>query len=842
MPEPQSGTKMVTVDGTLLMVPTDATPDQIDELSKSLAKGQSSGQTSKVGATPPMPMSAEWFKQGGYKKSPVSDPWVRSKFFTAAPTIAAGLPTAGAMVGGAVGAVGGPPGEVGGAALGGGAGKALEDMTMRALGYKTPETSSGEAKAILNEGAIQALAARLGVQGSKWLKSATKIPKVAEWIDKYWSSRGVQMTAGEKVPNTLIGAVEPIAAKMPSAKAPVSAAMAERQVALTSEADKLATKLGKGSNTLPIEVNQAIDRSFDRLNHGIQQATSYIGKAAAGKSGAVDADTLAESVIGAVRGTHAAQDAIETQLYGEARGLAEAQDITIKNAYDNPATQFAEDELKRAIKASRIAASHIDPAVMSRLNVATQHKAKETVAQELFEDSFNNLDLDSQNAIISHLEKARPMKLTEGLYALSGITRMIKKLEGQGIYDDASLGALKQLKGRLRTVVMDSAPTNIKRLIEDAYKVTTAQKELFNTQFMRQMMTKKNPITNAKVIESLLRKGDSSVADSVLNTLPHNDPSWPVIRKGVVDWVEKTAQGDPEKMLRLVDNTPTVKKVLGSSYGAYRGRLESAIKWFSQPERASYLTWLEKVRGNKNPEGLVDGLAASAADRRFLDAAIQHGGADTVAEARLLGIPTKQALRENVARDALNRALDMATVAEGSKSAYVQFGQPGSYFDPVAFYSSFQKFKPVLEQYGDKQVVKDLAEFAEAGRSLRLSHTMAPSATGGMSAAWYAAMTLMRTGAALGAAATGHPIVAAGAMESIWVPKHFMQLAMSKRGSALLAEGSRIEASQLFGAGAKGAKWLIRVTDLLAEIAKQEKKPPQPSQQPQPSPQPVAQQ
>ena len=86
----------------------------------------------------------------------------------------------------------------------------------------------------------------------------------------------------------------------------------------------------------------------------------------------------------------------------------------------------------------------------------------------------------------------------------------------------------------------------------------------------------------------------------------------------------------------------------------------------------------------------------------------------------------------------------------------------------------------------------------------------------------------------MGALVTGHPILAASAAESIWMPQHFIELAMSKKGAALLAEGSRISAADIFGRSAVGAKWLIRFTDALMEASNNKRKP-----QSQPQPQPV---
>lgn len=84
---------------------------------------------------------------------------LKSAMYTAVDKGSRLLPAIGATIGAAAGMTGGPFSPLtsaGGAALGGGAGKAAEQLTRRAMGYEnTPQTSMDAAKQIGKEGAIQ---------------------------------------------------------------------------------------------------------------------------------------------------------------------------------------------------------------------------------------------------------------------------------------------------------------------------------------------------------------------------------------------------------------------------------------------------------------------------------------------------------------------------------------------------------------------------------------------------------------------------------------------------------------------------------------------------------------
>ena len=685
----------------------------------------------------------------GAMPSPLSVSGVKSRLYSAAPKALATLPMVGGTLGGVAGGAAGTPfdlltgptgtagGAVLGATLGGAAGKGLENRLRAALGYDAPTTVGGEASSMLSEAGIQGLAQVMGEGGSQWLVSATKNPKVAEVVRKYWQSRGIRLTAGERAPTSWAGAVESKAAQTAVAKEPVSRMLGERQEVLQRLSGGMAQRLGTAEPALPQHINNVIEGSIDRMERTITEAVSRTGsEAAGGVRAAIPPDVFADAVVGAIRGTHEATDLVERELYGQARQLVAMQDIMVKQPFTSQSADFARTELKRAMEAGGVGAAHIDPSVQAFLGRAGRGRTLDAAAKKMFDSTFESLQEAEKTALMQMLDATAPVRLTTLMDAYSGATRIQKALEAKGLYDDASLGALKKWRMLARQQIMDSAPTPVRDMLNQAYAVTRTQKEIFNSAFLRSVMRKKNPITSAAIVQNMLRRNDSAAAEDLLKAVGPNHDAWPIIRKGATDWVETTAGGDPEKMVKLADTVPGLQYILGPEFPAYRARLQTIFERTGQPERVQYIKWLVAGRATRSPEKLIDNAISSTVERQYLDAAIYQGGSADAAEAARRGIPTREQLRSNVARDILNRALDKATTMVGA-AGDVHFGDPGSYFDPVKFYASFQSIRPALEHFGDPQAVKDLAEFANAGRALQLSHTSAPGATGSMAASWY---------------------------------------------------------------------------------------------------------
>jgi hypothetical protein len=92
-------------------------------------------------------------------------PWIKEKFYNAADKVTNAMPAAGGIAGGLIGSGAGSllpgpgtaAGGVAGAVIGGGGGEAARQLTRRALGFESPQTSSDAAEEIGGEGLRQGL-------------------------------------------------------------------------------------------------------------------------------------------------------------------------------------------------------------------------------------------------------------------------------------------------------------------------------------------------------------------------------------------------------------------------------------------------------------------------------------------------------------------------------------------------------------------------------------------------------------------------------------------------------------------------------------------------------------
>lgn len=165
--------KRVKVDGKIMVVPDDATPEEIDQISRG-----SQQDRPQFSARPEFP-SLGYFKEKGYA--------LADKVTNALPAIGG---IGGGIAGGTGGTVfgfgfGGPPGAAGGAALGGAAGESARQLARRAIfppskGWDSglPKTSGEAAGQIYDEGLKQG-AYELGGQALRGVGKAIA-PKLAE--------------------------------------------------------------------------------------------------------------------------------------------------------------------------------------------------------------------------------------------------------------------------------------------------------------------------------------------------------------------------------------------------------------------------------------------------------------------------------------------------------------------------------------------------------------------------------------------------------------------------------------------------------------------------------------
>lgn len=143
--------KRVKVEGKIITVPDDATPDEIDQISKGSATATPTQNAADTGV--------------GIRPQPslFSAPGIKSMFYTLADKATNLLPSIGGAGGGLLGAgagsVAGPVGTVGGgvggAAIGGAGGEAARQLARRALGFEVPKTSMDAAESIGGEGLRQ---------------------------------------------------------------------------------------------------------------------------------------------------------------------------------------------------------------------------------------------------------------------------------------------------------------------------------------------------------------------------------------------------------------------------------------------------------------------------------------------------------------------------------------------------------------------------------------------------------------------------------------------------------------------------------------------------------------
>lgn len=845
--------------------------------------------------------------------TPPSAAWLKSKAYGAAETALPAIPWAGqvlgAIGGGATGgALTGTPvgmglGAVGGAGLGGMAGKELELKAKRGLGFTAPPAGSPEEEwDIYKEGYLGMLSEGVGRIGTKGLSmlgrrilqqlgkgdlQATTL--AAEnylnkgWISKeefdtilkeaalkdrtgqlakFWGNRGITLTWGERDPGGWAEGVEKVAGKTALAKRKVGEFVGARQPILKSTLEKSAEAVGTTPAQLDATIKTVVDNHVSQIELDIEQQHKLFSGIGGGTKAEVDIQLFGDTIIGSSHGSNDVLELIRRTRWSAHAAELDKLSIEVPGAPNSPASTAAREMLEKSLAAGEVAVSDIDRPAMRILRKAGGVEKLEAKSQELFSNAFNSLSEQEKSAVRGALSNER-VPLGDMMRAVSGVKAIIRQMEAQGRLSDPTVGALKRWVSMANHEVWEAMPPALRAEWDQLRVITKVDKQLLNNAFMRRVFATKNPMVAEEAVRYLMRKGSAAEAEQLMALLqaPVGAGAEPanltILRQGVMDWLKSSAKGDGELMIKLMDEHPAVKIMLGERYQVYRQFVEQLAARESSPARAAYKEWLNTVSGMVNPSQVVRKSIGSPIMRNHLLTAIEHKiptamKMKTAEQGVMDFIPSSDALRRQAMREVVNSVLDDATVMPGAKGKAL-FGEEGSYIDLQKLYASTRKAMPALRDYAEsmlgpkpnadalqqaaarRETVDNFMELVNKMQGLRFSTAVAPSSGESISATFstlsslgilassvtaaYGAGQLM-----FGAASQDKSIwdrggrelaFGIGGLHAIYAPKHFIDIALNPKLAKMLAEGTGIPAK-----GLVFSRWLIRFLDAYDEQQK----------------------
>lgn len=779
---------------------------------------------------------------GTFEKAPPvgSWRWIEGKGWELADVATRTLPAVGGILGGIVGfAGGGPIGAVGGAGVGGMGGEAASQLARRTLGFEAPKTASEAAKKISEQGVIQAGSQALGEvagQVSRVLhpEFGSRPLAVSPEVEDLLHVHDIHLSAGERSAPGIVSTTEPRAMQTSIAQKPAQEFLRARQLNLQSWADDLAHQISSApeEGTLIAEQERLGGRlrevgteTGQRISELEKFRRGMIAQTLTGEEKALPSEQ-GEAILSAVRNQHGAVDEAERQIYEGIRKQAEEQGI--KGEWQ-AAKDFAAKAYQEGVAAEQLGRSKYSPEVMAILRrvagegpeaakVVTDPRMAivETTAKNLgyknAQEAINILGKDQfaryfPADIKSVLEEAattgRKVPITQLMDARTGIGAVKRNLEAQRI-ESPSIGVLKQLDKLMTRDLESQLGDNLSSQWEQARGLTTEQKQDFNSKFLSSLMKSQNPVAPEKVIHTLMRDGTETDAANLMKVIQHDPEAVAAARRASMDWVLSKGT-TAEDALEALRKRPGLRTILGNDqYDQLEKILEGMRSAEIEPANEAYQRFLRRISGADRPSQLVDSAMKSPDDAAQLS--------------RMVGDNSE--VRYEVGRDMFRRLLSDSTKAG-------EFGDAGTHFDPLIFATKFNEAKESLSKFVSPDVMNNLGKFAEALKTLKLSHQIDTSSS---VAAAFETLGMLKEATrfsvnqVIGLATLAyldHPLLSMGAGAGIVAghmsPLWFTKFALSEAGSRWLSEGATL--GERGATSAAVTAWAARFGQIAADLS-----------------------